>query len=111
MSTSAKSSHISRDPVPSGRLRIMLFVAGEERNSQAARANLSRICENHLATRADLEVVDVLLDHRKALHWKVLLTPATLFFVSDAPARITGTMDDPEKVLDLLGLRASGDQA
>lgn len=36
----------------------MLFVAGDERNSQAARANLSRICEDHLHGRAEVEVVE-----------------------------------------------------
>jgi len=107
MSTSAKNSR----PTPSDPVRIMLFVAGEERNSQAARTNLSHICENHLAGRVNVEIIDVLSDHRKALQWKVLLTPAALFFVSENPARVTGTLEDPAKILSVLQLESAGDRS
>jgi len=87
---------------------MVLFIAGEERNSQAARANLTRICESHLPGRAEVEVVDVLTNHRKALEHRVLLTPAVLIFTSGTPARVTGTLEEPDRVLSALGLKGTG---
>ncbi len=86
---------------------MALFVTGEERNSQAARMNLARFCENYLAGRVDLEIIDVLENHRKALEWRVLLTPVLLVFNSERPTRITGTLQDPEPVLAAVGLHGS----
>ncbi|HUA93477.1 MAG TPA: circadian clock KaiB family protein [Terracidiphilus sp.] len=101
-------------PQPSGpphRVRMTLFVAGEERNSQAARTNLARICESHLSGRADVEIVDVLQDHRKALEWRVLLTPALLIFNADRPTRVTGTLQEAERVLSAINRDYAGSAA
>lgn len=108
MSTSARVFADPQNLGPNDRVRMMLFIAGDERNSQAARANLTRICERHLGDRADVEVVDVLTNHRKALEHRVLLTPAVLIFTSGAPARVTGTLEEPDRVLCALGLKAAG---
>lgn len=87
-------------------LQMILFVAGEETNSKKARINLDRLCKEHLARHCALEVVDVLASHKKALQWKILLTPALLVFDSNAkPVRITGNLDDTERVLAALGMR------
>jgi circadian clock protein KaiB len=94
-------------PGASDRIRMTLFVAGGEKNSQAARTNLARFCEDYLAGRAEVEIVDVLKDHRKALEWRVLLTPALLIFNAERPARVTGTLQDAERVLAACGLRAT----
>ena len=90
-------------------IRMILFVAGEETNSRKARNNLGRFCNEHLYGNCDLEVVDVLANHSKALQWKVLLTPALLVFSSASqPVRITGNLDDTERVLAAFGMRQRG---
>ena len=85
--------------------RMMLFVAGEEINSRKARANLDWFCREHLHGSCDIEIVDVFADHAKALEWKVLLTPALVVLGSGAPIRITGNLDDAERVAAALALR------
>lgn len=87
---------------------MILFVAGEEANSQAARTNLAHICETHFEGRTDVEVVDVLVDHRKALQWRILLTPALLVFTAPRPARVTDTLDEPDRLLEALSLKDIG---
>jgi circadian clock protein KaiB len=83
-------------------LHILLFVAGEESHSRAARANLAHIQECCLGDKSQIEVVNVLEDYRKALEWRVILTP-TLLVVSPPPVvRIIGTLDDTSRVLALL---------
>ncbi|HZP03769.1 MAG TPA: circadian clock KaiB family protein [Terracidiphilus sp.] len=93
---------------PNDRIRLRLFVAGEEPNSQTARTNLDHICQTHLAERTDvkieIEIVDVLQNYRKALESRVLLTPALLVVSADHTARVTGTLQEPERVLAAMGL-------
>ncbi len=111
MSTSIGKNRAPREAESTDRIRMTLFVTGDERNSQAARTNLARICEDHLSGRVEIEVVDVREDHRKALEWRVLLTPALLIFNAERPARVTGTLQEAEQVLTACGLRGSGPQA
>jgi circadian clock protein KaiB len=88
-----------------GCVHMKLFVAGDHVNSQLARANLDRFCANYLAGRAEIEIVDVTQDHRKAQEWRVMLTPALLVFGAAGPARVTGTLEEPSCVLSVMGLK------
>jgi hypothetical protein len=93
---------------PRKRTHAILFIAGEERNSIAARANLAKICKSAPQGSVEFEIVDVLVDYRKALQFKVLLTPALLIFAADRSARITGSLDQSNRVAAALGLSAVG---
>jgi len=86
---------------------MVLFVAGNEINSEKARANLSDLCRDHLGGRG-FEVVDVFQDHSKALQWKVFLTPALLVFSDTNPVRITGNLEHTDRVLAALGAKELG---
>jgi circadian clock protein KaiB len=92
----------------SARLRLRLFVAGDEPRSREARENLARICRDHLKDRQPrLEVVDVLRDHRPALRDRVFVTPMLLAEAPGGPVRIAGTLSDRSRVVAALGLPAS----
>lgn len=83
-------------------LRMILFVAGEERNSQAARKNLALLSDRCFNGRPQIEVVNVLEDFARALEYRILLTP-TLVVLSPPPqVRIVGTLEDPQRVLSAL---------
>lgn len=81
--------------------RMRLFVAGNEANSRKARANLERICKDHLGDDVEYEVIDVLQDFETALECGVLVTPE---LIVDAPVsvKIAGTLSDTEKILAAL---------
>jgi circadian clock protein KaiB len=84
-----------------------LFIAGESPNSLQAIANLTVICDTHLAGRHEIEIVDVLLDPQRALRESILLTP-TLVTESPYPGhRIVGTLSQTEPILQILGLGAA----
>jgi circadian clock protein KaiB len=83
---------------------MILFVAGDERNSRTARANLSRLNEEYLGGRSNIEIVDVLEDYQKAIECRVLLTPTLLIVQPPPPVRIIGTLENTTKVLAALGL-------
>ncbi len=85
-----------------------LYVAGDGPNSLQAIANLTRICETHLPDRHDIEIVDILLDPKRALTELILMTPT---LVTDSPYpghRIVGNLSNTEPILQILGLGAAG---
>lgn len=81
-----------------------LYVSGESPNSLQAIANLTQLCEKHLPGRCDIEIVDVLLDPKRALTEAIYMTP---MLVTDSPhpgSRIVGTLSNTEPILQILGL-------
>jgi len=83
--------------------RMVLFVAGDEKNSREARINVRKLCDQHLNAESQVEVVDVLQDYRRALENRVLITPTLLVTHPQPPVRIVGTLDDPSRVLSAIG--------
>lgn len=84
-----------------------LYVAGDAPNSLQAMANLTQLCETYLPDRHSIEIVDVLLDPKRALTESILLTP-TLVSESPYPGhRIVGTLSNTEPILQILGLGAA----
>lgn len=84
-----------------------LYVAGNAPNSAQAIANLRKLCETYLEGRHEIEIVDVLLNPKRALSEAIYMTP-TLISVSPFPGcRIVGTLSDTEPILQILGLGAA----
>jgi circadian clock protein KaiB len=83
--------------------KMILFVAGDEPNSVRARRNLTRFCEEELESPYDVEVVDVLEDHRPAMTHNIMLVPA-LVVTGPPPLVILGDLSNKEKLLKALGI-------
>lgn len=84
-----------------------LYIAGDAPNSLQALANLTLLCETHLPDRHQIEIVDVLLDPKRALTEAIYMTPT---LVTDSPYpghRIVGTLSHTEPILQILGLGAA----
>lgn len=81
-----------------------LYIAGDAPNSLQAVANLGRLCRTHLPDRHEIEIVDVLLDPKRALTESIFMTPT---LVTDSPYpghRIVGNLSNTEPILQILGL-------
>lgn len=87
------------------RFVLRLFVAGATVASQRAIANLSRICEEELPGRYELEVVDVYLHPEAATRQQVVVMPTLLRLLPEPIARLVGDMSDRDRVLVGLDLR------
>jgi circadian clock protein KaiB len=87
-------------------VRLRLYVAGHTQNSALASANLVAICEAHAAGRHHIEVVDVLLDPKRALADGVLMTPMLVKLGPGPVTRIVGTLSQTQTVVRVLGLDA-----
>ena len=93
------------DGAPSGvKYRFLLFVAGNEMKSMQAHDNLKRICDEYLSGRYEVQVIDVLLDYRRALESNILLTPAVSLLEPSPPVTLFGTLSDRDRVLGALRL-------
>ncbi|MBX6312408.1 MAG: circadian clock protein KaiB [Isosphaeraceae bacterium] len=81
---------------------IKLYVTGQTPRSLRAIATLRRICEEELAGRYDLVVIDVLERPQLAEDEKILATPTVVKELPLPIRRIIGDLSDSERVL--LGL-------
>ncbi len=78
---------------------LRLYVAGQTPKSLAAFANLKRICEEHLAGRYEIEVID-LLEHPQLARGDQIFAVPTLVRRLPPPLRkIIGDLSNTEKVL------------
>jgi circadian clock protein KaiB len=84
--------------------RLVLFVAGDEKNSRLARKNLQRLCDTELGSDCEVQIVDVLEDFAAALEYDILLTPALLVLTPPPRTLIVGSLSDMTKVRRALEL-------
>jgi circadian clock protein KaiB len=78
---------------------LRLYVAGQTRKSVTALNNLKRFCEEHLAGKYQLEIVDLLEQPQRAQTDQILAIP-TLVRKIPAPLRkIIGDLSNTERVL------------
>lgn len=86
---------------------LRLYVAGQTPRSRTAFANLKEICEEHLADRYSIEVID-LLEHPQLSKGDQILAIPTLVRRLPKPMRkIIGDLSDTERVLIGLDLRSA----
>jgi circadian clock protein KaiB len=87
---------------------LRLYIAGPTPKSVTAFRNIEQICEEHLAGRYHLEVIDLTKNPQLAQSDQILAVP-TLVRKQPSPVRkIIGTLSNTERVLAGLDLRADG---
>lgn len=84
---------------------LRLYVAGQSPKSLDALANLTRLCEHHLAGRFELEVVDLVEQPSRAMTDDVIAIPTLVRRLPAPLRRIIGDLSDTERVL--VGLRVT----
>jgi circadian clock protein KaiB len=100
--TPGKQERGSFDP-PVWELR--LYVAGQTPKSLQAFANLKNICEEHLAGRYRIEVVDLLKNPQLAKGDQILALPTLVRKLPHPVRKIIGDLSNTERVLVGLDLR------
>ena len=90
---------------------LRLYVAGQSTKCQAAVRNLNRFCEEHLAGRYRVEVVDLLENPRLARDDQILAIPTLVRKVPQPLRKIVGDLSNAERMLVGFDLqpRQSGD--
>lgn len=84
---------------------LRLYVAGQTRKSLTAFSNLKKICEEHLAGRYKIEVIDILKHPLRAKGEQILSIPTLFRKLPLSVRKIIGDLSDTERVLIGLDLR------
>lgn len=84
---------------------LRLYVAGTTPKSVEAFSNLKEICEEHLAGKYHIEVVDLLENPRLARGDQILAIPTLVRRLPPPLKKIIGDLSDTERVLVGLNLR------
>ncbi len=84
---------------------LRLYVAGVTPKSVEAFANLKKICEEHLAGKYHIEVVDLLENPRLASGDQILAIPTLVRKLPPPIKKIIGDLSDTERVLVGLNLK------
>jgi circadian clock protein KaiB len=84
---------------------LRLYTAGQTPKSLAALNNLKRLCEEHLAGRYTLEIVDLLKNPRLAKEDEIVAIPTLVRKLPDPIRKIIGDLSDTERALVGLQLR------
>lgn len=84
---------------------LRLYVAGMTPRAVAALANLEHLCEEHLAGRYRIEVVDLLQNPRLAAGEQIVALPTLVRKLPPPVKKIIGDLSDEERVLVGLDLR------
>jgi circadian clock protein KaiB len=84
---------------------LRLYVAGQSPKSVAAYDNLKRICEEHLAGKYTIEVIDLLKNPQLAKGDQILAIPTLVRKLPEPMKRIIGDLSDNDRALVGLDLR------
>jgi circadian clock protein KaiB len=84
---------------------LRLYVAGESARSAAALQNLKAICEQHLAGRYRIELIDLLKQPQLARGDQIVAVPTLVRHLPPPMKKIIGDLSNEERVLVGLDLR------
>ena len=98
-------SREQRPTTPEEFWELRLYVAGQTPKSLAAFANLKKICEEHLAGRYKIQVIDLLENPKLAKGDQILAIPTLVRKLPEPVRKIIGDLSNTERVLIGLDLR------
>jgi circadian clock protein KaiB len=85
---------------------LKLYVAGQTQKSITVFANLKKICEEHLAGKYRIEVIDLLKHPQLAKGDQIIAIPTLVRKLPEPIKTIIGDLADTERVLVGLDIRS-----
>jgi circadian clock protein KaiB len=87
---------------------LRLYVAGQSAKCALAYENLKKICEQHLAGRYRIEVIDLLKHPRLAKDDQIVAIPTVVRKLPEPIRKVVGNLADMDEALVGLQLRSPG---
>ncbi len=84
---------------------MTLYVAGMRPQSQRAIENIRRLCDEHLAGRCELRIVDIYQQPAAAQSAQVIAAPTLMKQLPPPLRQVIGDMSDDGRVLVALGIK------
>jgi circadian clock protein KaiB len=85
--------------VPKAAWELRIYVAGQSRRSLLALANLKRICDEQLAGKYRIEVVDLVKHPQLAIEDQILAVPTIIRRLPSPIRKIIGDLSSNERAL------------
>jgi circadian clock protein KaiB len=85
--------------------QLRLYVAGQPPKSMTAFTNLKQICEEHLAGKYSIEIIDLVKDPTLARGDQILAIPTLVRKLPQPIRKIIGDLSNTERVLVGLDLK------
>jgi circadian clock protein KaiB len=98
------------DNAETERWNLRLYVAGQTPKSIAAFSNLKRVCEDHLAGKYTIEVIDLIKNPLLAQGDQIVAIPTLVRKLPEPVRKIIGDLSNTERVLVGLQLRPQAPQ-
>ena len=92
-------------PCDGGKYVLKLYITGMTPRSQQAIANIKKICEEHLAGRYELQIIDVYQQPVLARGEQIIAAPTLIKKLPEPLRRFIGDMSNTERILLGLDLR------
>lgn len=96
---------------PEERWLLRLYVAGQTPKCVTAFSNLKQLCEEHLAGRYSIEVIDLLESPQLAKGDQIFAIPTLVRQLPEPVRKIIGDLSNTERVLVGLDLRPQAGKA
>ena len=87
-----------------GHYVLKLYISGSSTRSAKAVSNIQSICEQHLAGRYELEIIDVFQQPELARENNLLAAPTLIKEQPDPARRLVGDLSDESRVLYSLNI-------
>jgi circadian clock protein KaiB len=87
---------------------LRLYVAGQTPRSLHAFSNLKRICDEHLAGRYRIQIIDLLENPKLAKGDQILAIPTLVRTIPKPARKIIGDLSNTDRVLVGLDIRPAG---
>ena len=103
--TRLEFERLLREEPAEERYVLVLYVTGNTLRSAQAVANVRKLCEENLAGRYELEVVDIYQTPARLADDQIVAAPTLLKKEPMPEQRLVGNLADPERVLIGLNLK------
>lgn len=102
---SAGKGRRAKDDTTQETWNLRLYVAGQTPKSITAFANLKKICEEHLAGKYSIEVIDLLKNPQLAKGDQIIAIPTLVRKLPEPLKKIIGDLANTERVIVGLDIR------
>ncbi len=106
-SKAKKKSPVTQEPVKES-WNLRLYVAGQTPRSLTAFSNLKKLCEEHLAGRYEIEVVDLVKNPHLAQNDQIVALPTLVRKLPEPIKRVIGDLSNTERVMVGMDLELKG---
>lgn len=106
---SSDPGELSKGPWETETFDLRLYVAGQSPRSVRALENLRAVCDEHLAGRYTVEVIDLLQNPALARGDEIIAVPTLVRKLPEPIRKIIGDLSDTDRVLVGLQLRPAGE--